>query len=388
MNKKSLLFGLAAVTLLTACSNGQDSKTDATNNGKEVTASVTEDIHGDIFLYDSMIDKESNSIISPYGIRDAFHPIVKYAENESKTELNHILEVSDSVTSKYNEYDENAVFDGTKGLMIVNKAYAGKETGAEEIEQINYKNFEETFNKILSEASGRDLKITVPENVEYSSGVLANAIYFSNAWNYEKRTISWNGKDVPAFGGTELPIEQVKEANNHIDVLRIPYDVENGNDYSLYIICDNSDSDTDSVDTFMADTTEDELHDLLDFSEYKRLYGYDSLDFIIPDFSVENDPNLIETLRDIGISSVFSKNTKDFSTIGNLRIDAVYQLSTFSANENGSGVDVSEKEILEDTTEKEEGAKYVRADSPFVFILKDDTTNDIIYMGRIADPSL
>ena len=57
-------------------------------------------------------------------------------------------------------------------------------------------------------------------------------------------------------------------------------------------------------------------------------------------------------------------------------------------NENGSGVDVSEKEILEDTTEKEEGAKYVRADSPFVFILKDDTTNDIIYMGRIADPSL
>ena len=57
MNKKSLLFGLAAVTLLTACSNGQDSKTDATNNGKEVTASVTEDIHGDIFLYDSMLQK-------------------------------------------------------------------------------------------------------------------------------------------------------------------------------------------------------------------------------------------------------------------------------------------------------------------------------------------
>ena len=79
MNKKSVLLGLAAVTLLTACSNGQDPKTEATSPVKEVTASVNDDIHGDIFLYDSMIDKESNSIISPYGIRDAFHPIVKYA---------------------------------------------------------------------------------------------------------------------------------------------------------------------------------------------------------------------------------------------------------------------------------------------------------------------
>ena len=110
------------------------------------------------------------------------------------------------------------------------------------------------------------------------------------------------------------------------------------------------------------------------------------VDIHLPKFTIESNFNLIETLKRLGMIDAFESQNADFSGINeDVFISTVAHRALVEVNEKGTeaaaGTGVAGADRGIGPKQKE-----FRADHPFIFWIKENSSNTVLFLGRVVEP--
>ncbi len=112
----------------------------------------------------------------------------------------------------------------------------------------------------------------------------------------------------------------------------------------------------------------------------------------LPKFKIEQSVSLSKTLQSMGMKLPFDAEKADFSgmTTGEkLAISDVLHKAYVDVDENGTEAAAATAVMMAATSAppmQEDEPLEIKADHPFIFIVRDNTSGAILFMGRVADP--
>ena len=115
----------------------------------------------------------------------------------------------------------------------------------------------------------------------------------------------------------------------------------------------------------------------------------EEVDIFMPKFTFRTSYTLNEYLKDIGINLAFSEKA-DFSGITgdqNLFINIILHKAFVDVNEEGTEAAAATGIGFSFKTSMPEPPKIFKADHPFIFIIQQKDNGNILFVGKINDPS-
>ena len=121
-----------------------------------------------------------------------------------------------------------------------------------------------------------------------------------------------------------------------------------------------------------------------------RFFWFFILHFIyIPKFTFETKYFMKDVLIEMGMPTAFSMNA-DFSGMDGTRllyIDFVIHQAFVEVNEEGTEAAAATAVGMKLTAMPEPDYKIFRADHPFIFIIQERETGNILFLGKVVDPT-
>ncbi|MFK7934802.1 MAG: serpin family protein, partial [Saprospiraceae bacterium] len=116
-------------------------------------------------------------------------------------------------------------------------------------------------------------------------------------------------------------------------------------------------------------------------------FADDAIDLALPKFKMEYDIKLKSTLKAMGMTEAFS-DASDFSQLvkqGGVKVDEVIHKAFIEVDEVGTEAAAVTVVVIIETSVP--ALPTVRADKPFLFVIRENQTNSILFMGRLSDPT-
>ena len=249
------------------------------------------------------------------------------------------------------------------------------------IELINGWAANKTENKIPSVLGPNDVR-------NDTSSVLLNAIYFKGSWETQfkpERTTKddfWTGTQNVTADFMHMYNRFGYAWYDEVQVLRMPYD---GDRLSMVVILP---SDRDGLDQLMNSVTAEQIATWLEGV-------HDNVDVIIqiPKFEVKTNYDLKQPLMSMGVEDVFDFETSDLSRMIKLEPDqrlwAEKAIQSAYVKVNEEGTEAAAVTAIISSFQESIPPPPIEfiADHPFLFLIQDDESGTILFMGRISDPS-
>ena len=260
------------------------------------------------------------------------------------------------------------------------------------LRRVDFKYDQEGARQIINEWVSEKTEEMIPQLL--SSGditdltrlVLVNAIYFNASWKYsfdEGATRSW------AFSLPEGDIDvDMMFRNEHFrygcgedyQVIELPYD---GDDTSMIVFLPVDGQ----FEQFEQGLTAQEVDYIL------SNLSYQDVNLRLPKFELDQRVHLGETLGALGMPDAFDRRVADFSGMEDprdeLNIDKVIHQATIIVDEAGTEAAAATAVIVVVTTSIAPPSQPVSftADRPFIYMIRDMSTNSTLFMGRVSDAS-
>lgn len=109
---------------------------------------------------------------------------------------------------------------------------------------------------------------------------------------------------------------------------------------------------------------------------------------VVPKFSLTNRISLIETLRGLGLVTLFDSKTADLSRMTSaetLFVSSLVQQSMFEVDEKGASGAAATAAVNVPRIAPE--SVVFEANHPFLFVVIDTTTGDVLFLGRFSAPT-
>ena len=158
-----------------------------------------------------------------------------------------------------------------------------------------------------------------------------------------------------------------------VQILELPYE---GEELSMLILLPKE-GDLDSIEKSI---------NTKKISEYRNSLQETQIDIYIPKFKFETKYFMAETLAEMGMPTAFGGGA-DFSGIngqGGIWIDKVIHQAFVEVNEEGTEAAAATAVIMDEGVMI---SKVFRADHPFIFIIQQKDSGNILFMGRVSDPT-
>ena len=219
--------------------------------------------------------------------------------------------------------------------------------------------------------------------------VITNAIYFKGTWVLQFDALKTTdqafrtGPDatvtVPMMQRTDEDAIYGYAENDALQALRMPYSHEEGKELSMLVLLPRNDNLSAAEDIL----NPDDLARMRESMTERRVMVY------FPKFSLDTEYRLPETLAAMGMPTAFTMDADLSGMDGtkNLYISEVVHKAFVEVNEEGTeaaaatGVVVNLKAVY-----PEEEVPVFLADHPFLFLIQDDETGNILFMGRVINP--
>jgi len=378
---------------------------------KNVTALANSNNSLSLALYNNLksTDAEAkNLFISPYSIMSALSMTAEGARGKTLDEMIKTMMLPVASSTRHSSFNalnrvlNNSSFGTKNTLAIANSIWAQKdfeinpdfiktvrESYAGEANTLDYINKAEdsrnTINKWVENHTNSKIKNLIPEGVIDTATrlILVNAVYFKGSWlqQFDKKntaeadfTVTAN-KTVKVQMMHQAKSEKLFAETSDAKVLELPY---SGSSTSMVIILPKN-----NIFAFEKTLTNQKLSDLI------KSVRSDSIPVYIPRFKMEDSYSLKEKLSKMGMPSAFS-DTADFggmTSTSSLKITEVVHKTFVEVNEEGTEAAAATAVIVGITSAMLEPVKEFRADHPFIFLIKDNSTGLILFMGRIIDPT-
>jgi serpin B len=242
------------------------------------------------------------------------------------------------------------------------------------------------INKWVEDKTRDKIKDLIPAGMINSMTrlVLTNAIYFKGTWvwqfdkgdTYDANFKVNDEKNVtvkmmrltgekPRFNYTE---------NEELQMLELPY---KGNDVSMLIILPKEKS----VNEIGKELSSEKLKELKSSMENLNLPVY------LPKFKFETKSLLSDILQSMGMKEAFSDNA-DFSGMTgqkDLQISEVIHQAYVDVNEEGTEAAAATAIVMKSMSARPPAS--FKADHPFIFIIQQRDTGNILFMGKVMDPT-
>ncbi len=216
--------------------------------------------------------------------------------------------------------------------------------------------------------------------------VLCNAIYFKGNWLSQFDSTKTTKTDFYVSPDKTIKVPMMSQRSDFrykdfdkFCALELPYD---GNDLSMIIFLPNE---IDGLDEFEKDLTNDTVKIWID-----ELMGSHESEVLvsIPKFKTTCEFELSNTLYGMGMPSAFSLPPADFSGMTgtkDLFISKVIHKAYVDVNEEGTEAAAATAVVMMKSVAVK--PLIFRADHPFVFLIRENQTGSILFIGRIIDPT-
>ncbi len=364
-------------------------------------------------LYSRVAGGEGNLFLSPYSIHSALSMVYAGARGETAGQMQHVLHLST---------DQNRTAE-IYGQMIKDLNQGGEGRG-----KPNYKlvvadavwgqkgvSFVPDFRNVLEDDYGAQLEVadfTKPEDARArinswvaekteskipdlippgaltpeTRAVLANAIYFKSAWesSFEK-TATINAPFHPA-AAESIQVSMMRQVhsfdyaeNADLQVVALPYFRER---LSMVVLLPRQ---VDGIGALEKELTPDSLDVWT-----KNLLPH-RVDLSLPRFKFSARlSSLASTLSAMGMTTAFDPKTADFSGMVEADrwfISQVIHQAFVDVNEEGTeAAAATAVGMATAIMQPPERPIVFRADHPFFFVIRDNGTGALLFMGRVANP--
>ncbi len=278
----------------------------------------------------------------------------------------------------------------TEYLDRVEKYYRGKATN------LNFKKDPEnsriTINNWVEDQTNNKIKDVIPQGMisSLTKLVLTNAIYFKGEWVRQFNTedtrdenfrISKNDSvKVPMMQRTDEDARFNYAENNKLQILEMPY---SGEELSMLILLPkNNDL-----------TTLENLLSTKKLSEWKKNLENQRVKIFIPKFKFETKYFMADDLKEMGMPTAFRGLDADFSGMDgtkDLYISEVIHQAFVEVSEEGTEAAAATAVIMDTAApgQKTPEIPVFRADHPFMFLIQEKDTGNILFLGRVINPVL
>ena len=214
--------------------------------------------------------------------------------------------------------------------------------------------------------------------------VLVNAIYFKGNWatQFDPKSTSdmnfylLNGKTVKTPMMFQKGEFRIKDAGN-VKVLEIPYADKN---ISMFIILPDK---NDGIGELQNTLTAGKLNELLSSLDESEAEIY------IPKFKISyGTVDLVENFKKLGMNDAFDKKA-DFSGMTGskeLFISEILHKAFIEVNEEGTEAAAATAVVMAFKSIRTEKPFVFKADHPFIFVIRENSTGSILFMGKFVNP--
>jgi len=417
MTKKSLLISLilvafvgiiiTVVLFIFSYKPTQTPETDETGSSQQGINEVVSANNRFAFDLFSQLNKsdKGNIFYSPYSIFTALATTYEGARMQTADEIksvfhfpeNNILRPnSAAIYNHINKKDKpyklntgNALWVQKnyklldKYLSTVEKYYGGKVANLDFSEKAEKSR--QTINAFIEGKTANRIKDLIPAGFLDASTklVLTNAIYFKGTWVWEFDKADTREEDfmttpTNAVKTPMMYLENDKAKFSYADVgdlqiLELPY---KGNDISMLILLP-----TENLNAIEPSLTIEKL------KVWKNQMKEEKLDSIyLPKFKFDTKYYMAKTLSNMGMPSAF--DNADFSGINGYRdlfIDEVIHQAFIEVDEKGTEAAGATTVSMQDYVALPR--TVFNANHPFLFVIQEKETGNILFLGRVSDPT-
>ena len=248
-----------------------------------------------------------------------------------------------------------------------------------------------TINQWVEEQTEEKIKDLLPSGSinPLTRLVITNAIYFKGTWVKQFDEKKTTVEDFRTGTAMTVPVPMMQRTDKNatfgytetgnLQVLQMPYESDSGKQLSMLVLLPK-DGNLASLEQSLDASTLSELQQNLSI---KQVIVY------FPKFTMETKYSLPRTLSAMGMPAAFT-GSADFSGMDGTRslyiADVIHQAFVEVNEEGTEAAAATAVIIMKSSAPVEEPVPVFRADHPFIFIIKDDETGLILFMGRVVHP--
>jgi serpin B len=382
-------------------------RADDTGSTYEGLANITDATNMFAFeMYANLSASGGNVFFSPYSMEAAFAMLYEGARGKTADEIRAVFHFTkddqlrrSSFAAFYNAYNPESLEYrlSTANAVWVQKNYTVLAeyldvltryymASAQNVDFVcATEQARKTINDWVAAHTGGKITELFPEGSIDDGTVLAltNAIYFKGTWVTKfdssrtetadfhldpNRTVRVRMMETPTNG--DIKFKYANARTDGLEILKMPY---NGNRLSMLILLPKGYS-TAGLETMLSQAN---------LTRWRSLLRSEEIEVLMPKFEFRCTYDLKETLIRMGMPSAFMG--ADLSGIdgGNeLFVQTAVHQAYIKVNEEGT-------EAAAATGGAVAGGipPLFNANHPFVFLIQDDKTGNILFMGKVADPT-
>lgn len=376
----------------------------ASNVNDEICSSNNE-FGLDLFRALNRKTPDENIFISPMSICTALSMAYSGANGETKMEMEKVLGIEGLSPTEHEKgfrglYSSLSNVDDDITLNIANSAWIREEYEEDIITDYSRKLEENYISSIHSEPFDQgtvdkinswirektDNKIyRILDSIESDTVLfLINAIDFSADWTNSFNEENTRQRSFLLLDGSEIDVDTMSMEEDimyyrdeTISVARFPYGREK---VAMYIFLPAYHT---PVSGTLESLSNDKIEDYI-----SKMVMTDEVDIRLPKFKLEyGSKKLNEVLISMGMVKAFNKFEADFSGIADstdLFVSAVEHTACIEVNESGTAA-AGTTTVTVQTYSHNSSPRFI-VNHPFFFIIRDDRTGSILFMGKIMNP--
>ena len=241
------------------------------------------------------------------------------------------------------------------------------------------------INKWVSDQTDEKIKDLIPEGVldQDTRMALVNAIYFKADWLHQFDLNSTQDAPFHLLDGSEVTVPMMNQGT------AIPY--AKGDGWQAIELAYQGESA--AMDILVPDEGRfEEVESSLDHQTVSAILGSlqpASISLTLPKFKFESEFGLAEQLKSLGMTDAFDPDRADFSGMSerkDLYISAVVHKAFVAVDEKGTEA-AAATGVIVSVTSAPLFDVTLTIDRPFIFIIRDIPTGQILFLGRVLNPS-
>jgi len=361
-------------------------------------------------LYSSYKSEAANVFFSSYSIISALSITFEAAKGETAEQMQAVLHLPGDAFLRREAFlksnQEINKPDKKYKLSLANALWAQEDYGflddyskliakyySGQVKNLDFKIDPEksrlTINSWVEENTNRKIKNLIPPRVinPLTSLIITNAIYFKGLWLKPFNKKDTTDSDFNITPDNKIKVKMMcltgKDAEfNYAEtdmfkIVELPYE---GSDLSMLIILPKE-GDLKPLEDVL--TTEQ-------FLDWRGMLKENRVNIYLPRFKFETKYFMADKLKNMGMQAAFSKDA-DFSGMTgkkDLFISDVIHQAFVEVNEEGTEAAAATAIAVSRKAMGPDKIKEFKADHPFIFIIQERITGNILFIGRVNDPSV
>ncbi len=349
-------------------------------------------------------DNQDNLFFSPYSLTTALAMAYVGSSGKTQLEFEKVMNLSNDKPSNEKtlqgytkrmkniknvelEVSNNMWFDQTINLYSsFEKSAKGLEAAVKSLDFINNKEQARiTINeKVKADTKGKIPTILPDGAIDGRTRfVLTNSIYFMGTWDDIFDEDQTNSEDFWVSSDKKQSVKMMNKkriynyaAIDDFQILELPY---KGKAMSMIIILPNDQMGLTKVERHLNAAT---------FQKWLNKMSKKEVQFAFPKFKMESDINLNNYLMQLGLQDAFTENMANFSkmTQSDIHLSKVFHKSFVEINENGTEASAATA-VIGQSKGINLKTPVFKANHPFVYIIKENIGDQILFIGRFSNPS-